>query len=149
MADRSDTHITIGGTVSTQQFETICAHIAEYRLATEWDGYAFQPSHLQNGGTLDLFGRSLPGGCPEELEAFCVANVLPYWRWSGACYGAYDPEIVIYRGDGTAISTYGASDSKHPFVSIAELKAITSLDAVHELVRLADFTPPAFVVVDD
>ena len=98
MADRVSVSITIGGAVSCDQYQALCALIQDEALSVEWDGDLFTPDARVEGEPLSLYAHEVSWGSFNALEQYCCTNGIPYHRWSGACPGSFGAERIIFDG---------------------------------------------------
>jgi len=145
MADRVSASITIGGSVSAATYAELATIIADEGLATEWDGETFTPDQHVPGEPLRLFAHEVAWGRFEALEAFCVAERLPFARWSGAYPGQWDPERVVFDGSGEPRS-FGASEDNEVVVGRHSVEALGSYEAIIANFDAADFAVPPLVI---
>ena len=145
MADRVSASITIGGTLDAAGFEELTEIVAAEGLAIEWDGEPFEPHHRVAGEPLRLFAHEVAGGSFDDLEAWCLAQQLPFVRWCGGYSGQWGPERVVAAGDGTAIS-YPVTEDDEVVIGRAQIEALGSLDAVLAHFQAAGFSVPPLVV---
>jgi len=80
MADRVSASITIGGAVSRDQYQVLCALISDEALCTEWDGDQFTPDAHIEGEPLSLYAHEVSWGCFNALEQYCCVNGIAYHR---------------------------------------------------------------------
>ncbi len=149
MGDRAPCHLVIGGKLPAPKLPQLLQLIDAYDLRTEIDGEPFDASHIEPGAPIDLQGTELNGGCATDLENFCIEHKLPYWRWSGACLGAYEAAIVIFDNPDEDYRSYLALESEQPVAALSELEKFTSLEDVAAFVARASFDPPPFEVVPE
>jgi hypothetical protein len=145
MADRVSASITIGGTLDAAGFDDLAEIIASEGLAIEWDGEPFEPHHHVAGEPLKLFAHEVAGGSFDDLEAWCLAQQLPFVRWCGGYSGQWGPERVVAVGDGTAIS-YTATEDDEVVTGRAQIEALGSFEAVLAHFDAAEFSVPPLVV---
>jgi hypothetical protein len=124
MADRVSASITIGGTLDAAGFDDLAEIIASEGLAI---------AHEVAGGSFD------------DLEAWCLAQQLPFVRWCGGYSGQWGPERVVAVGDGTAIS-YTATEDDEVVTGRAQIEALGSFEAVLAHFDAAEFSVPPLVV---
>jgi hypothetical protein len=145
MADRVSASITIGGTLSTPDFETLCEMICAEGLLIEWDGEPFAPDHLVPGAALNLFAHEVAGGQFGDLEAWCVAHDLPFVRWCGSYSGQWGPERVVFTGAGEPKS-YAVSEDDVAMIDLETIERLGPIEAVLAHFAAANFTVPPLVV---
>jgi len=141
MADRVSVTIAIGGTLAASQRETLADLIAEEGLSLEWDGAPFDASQFPDATPLTLYAHEVAWGRVENLEAFCVAHKLPFARWSGSYPGQWDPERVVFTGDGEPQS-FGASEDDYVMIGRHTAEALGSYEAIIANFDAADFAIP-------
>ena len=100
MGDRAMCHIRLGGDLPRSKLPELQHHIETYGLLSDWGGEPVDTEIPLLSEPLDLYGEELNGGLVPDLEKFCVDNALPFWRWSGGCGGAFEPELYANYGPG-------------------------------------------------
>jgi hypothetical protein len=148
MADRVSASITLGGTLSTDQYEALAQIIASEGLSTEWDGEPFEPHHRIEGQSLSLFAHEVAGGTFEQLESWCVDHGLPFARWCGGYPGAWGPERLVFTGEGEPIS-HACDEEDHIVMPRQTVEKLASFEAVIAYFDGADFKVPPLVISDD
>lgn len=143
MGDRASCHLTIGGKLTSDEFEELCHHIDAYDLRVEWDGEPFTAECLEPGTPIELFGQELNGGLVDDLEAFCLERKLHYRRWSGGCPGSFLPEILVSHGDGATYDT-SASEDEYIVFTTEDIKRAESLDVLKAEIEKFQPDIPAF-----
>ncbi|WP_374414945.1 hypothetical protein [Novosphingobium colocasiae] len=98
MADRVSASITIGGTLPRSLLPEFAALVEAEGLSTEWDGEPFTLAMLREDAPLELMAYEVAWGRFEALESWCVAQGLPFARWSGAYSGQCGDERPILAG---------------------------------------------------
>ncbi|MBX9898027.1 MAG: hypothetical protein K2Y17_09050 [Qipengyuania sp.] len=145
MADRVSASIIIGGAITAAVYADFSAIIADEGLSIEWDGAPFEPHDREEGEPLRLCAHEVAWGRFEQLEAFCVERRLPFARWSDAYPGQWDPERVVFTGDGEPQS-YGASNDDDVRIGRNTAEALGSYEAIIANFDAADFAVPPLIV---
>lgn len=148
MADRVDAAITIGGTLRATLYAELADVIAGEGLSTEWDGPSFEPGDRSDGEPLRLFAHEVAWGRFEDLEAWCVADRLPFARWSGACSGSFGAERVVFRGEGEP-QCFAADEEDEIVLHASVARQLGSYEAIVALIEAAEFVIPPLVVMPD
>jgi hypothetical protein len=143
MADRVPARIQIGGTVAADELDQLSAHIAVYDLRCDWDGEPFDRTDLPANGPLDLYALETLNGSFDDLEAYCVAHSLAFWRWAGGTPGAFDPEIIVFTGNGLP-ERFAASEGEIIALDPDTIAELGSYDAILEMIERSRFDPPPF-----
>lgn len=146
MADRTHMHITIGGTLPRSRIDELVGLATLYQCSAEWDGEPFSETDITPGKALNLYAMEIPGGLAEDLEAFCRENSLPYSRWSGACWGAFNAEIEYYAGKGDA-ENFASDDDARPMMLVSELLKMTSIEELQSAIAPATLTTPPLELI--
>ena len=146
MADRVSASITIGGTLTQAAYCELAGQIASERLSIEWDGAPFEPDDRSEGQPLRLYAHEVAGGTFEDLEAWCVAQGVPFTRWC-AGYGAeWGPERVVFTGSGDARS-FVADENDRVLIDQADVTRLGSIEALCAHFAAADFVIPPLEIV--
>jgi hypothetical protein len=145
MADRVSASITIGGTLPADALGAFVKIIQRDGLAIEWDGEPFDKSELPDGEPLHLMAHEVAWGRFNELEAFCIANRLPFARWSGAYAGQWGAERVVFTGTGEPES-YAADEDDYVLMGRCTAERLGSYAAILAHFDAADFTVPPLVI---
>jgi hypothetical protein len=146
MADRGSASITIGGDLSAALLLDFVRIINDEGLSTDWDGSDLSVSDLPGDGPLRLMAHEVAWGRFDGLEAFCVANRLPFARWSGACPGQWDAERVVFTGTGEPQS-YEADEIDNIVISREVVDLFGIWEAILDHFEAADFPVPPLRVV--
>ena len=146
MADRVSASMTIGGSINPATYERLAEIIADERLSTDWDGDPFEPAGRIEGEALRLTAHEVAWGRFDRLEAFCVAERIPFARWSGALSGEWDAERVVFTGDGEP-QAYGAFEDDEIVIGRHTAQALGSYEAIIANFDAADFPVPPLVVL--
>ena len=141
MADRVSVTIAIGGALAASQREILANIIADEGLSLEWDGPPFDASQFPDAAPLTLYAHEVAWGRVENLETFCVAQGLPFARWSGSYPGQWDPERVVFTGDGEPQS-FGTSEDDYVMIGRHTAEALGSYEAIIANFDAADFAIP-------
>ena len=144
MSDRVSASITIGGTMTATTYADLAALIVNEALSTEWDGAVFALDRRIDGEPLTLYAHDVPWGRFEQLEAFCVANRLPFTRWSGGYAGLWDAERIVFTGDGEP-QAFGASEDDDVRIGRHTAQALGSFTAIIANFDAADFMVPPLI----
>lgn len=145
MADRVPASIELGGVVDAAAFAEIVETIQGEALLVEWDGEAFAPHHRIDGEPLRLYALEVAWGRFDRLEALCMAQGLPFARWSGGYPGAWGAERLVFTGAGEPHS-YAACEEDEVYISRYVAEKLGSFDAVIAYFDAADFRVPALVI---
>lgn len=148
MADRVSASITFGGAIPITLVPDLVAVVAGEGLATEWDGPGFTEEDLPTDAALSLMAHEVAWGRFDNLEAFCQANALPFARWSGAYFGGWGAERVVFTGTGEAVS-YIADEEDRILVDHDTVDRLGSLEAMRDHFANADFRVPSLRVVPE
>jgi len=146
MADRVSASIAIGGTLPATLLPAFLAVVADEGLSTEWDGEPFAADQLPENAPLMLMAHEVAWGRFERLEAFCVANGLPFARWSGAYVGEWGAERTVFTGSGEPQS-YAADEDDYILIGRCTVERLGSIEAIIAHFDAADFVIPPFVVM--
>lgn len=141
MADRVSVTITIGGILPASHHDTLATIIADEGLSLEWDGPPFDASQFPESEPLILHAHEVAWGRLENLEAFCVEQGLAFARWSASYPGQWDPERVVFTGDGEPRS-FGASEDDYVMIGHHTAEALGSYEAIVANFDAADFAIP-------
>lgn len=148
MADRVSVILTLGGSITADQYEEVTALIKLEGLSTEWCGSPFEPDHRTLGEPLRLFAHEVAWGRVEPVENWCVANRVPFARWSGGYAVSWGPERVVYSGVGEPVS-FAADEVDRIFVDRETVFQLGSIEAVLGHFDAADLRIPPLVVDGD
>lgn len=148
MAARVSATITLGGTLSAAAFDTLADVIAGERLSVEWDGEPFEPHHREPDAPLRLFAHEVAGGQFDELETWCIANNLPFARWSGGYAGQWGPERVVFTG-ADAPRSFAVTEDDVVMIDLGTIERLGSIEAVRAHFAAADSAIPPLVVEDE
>ena len=77
MSDRVSASISIGGTVTRDQWAVLLELIAEQDLRTEWDGPAFAAATPRDSAALHLFAHEVPWGVSRHSNNMPVTSASP------------------------------------------------------------------------
>ena len=146
MADRAHMHMTIGGEIPALRIPQLVELAREYCCSIKWDGEPLEESEVVPGEPLNLYAMEIPGGLADKLEAFCRENLLPYSRWSGACYGAFNAEIEYFAGQGD-VANYPSDDDARAMMLIDDLTKIESIDALKTAIAAATLIIPPLTFI--
>lgn len=145
MADRVSASIVLGGTISTAAFAELAKIIERESLSTEWDGEPFQPGDITPGQPLSLHAHEVAWGRFEALESWCVANAMPFTRWSGAYAGQWGAERVVFIGAGEPAS-FAADEDDYVLIGRDTAERLGSIEAIRAHFDAADSVVPPLVI---
>jgi hypothetical protein len=149
MADRVSASISIGGTVTLEQWAILLELIANQDLRTEWDGPTFTAATPLESGALHLFAHEVPWGRFEALEQYACDQDIAYRRWSGGCPGCFGPEIVVFDGGGqNGPLNYDADEDERVVVRPETIERLGSIRAIRAYFKPAAFEPPPLMIAD-
>lgn len=143
MADRVPAGIQIGGSLAADELDQLSAHITAYDLRCDLDGAPFDRTDLPANGPLDLYALETLNGSFDDLEAYCVAHSLAFWRWAGGTPWAFDPEIIVFNGNGLP-ERFSASEGEIIALDPDTIAELGSYDAILEMIERSRFDPPRF-----
>ena len=148
MGDRAMCHIRLGGDLPRSKLPELQHHIETYGLLSDWGGEPVDTEIPLLSEPLDLYGEELNGGLVPDLEKFCVDNALPFWRWSGGCGGAFEPEL--YANYGPSDQHYAqAADSEDPVFTAQDVNKANSLDDLKAILANFERELPPFRITGD
>ncbi len=147
MADRVSASITIGGAVSCNQYQTLCALIQDEGLSIQWDGDPFTPDARTDGEPLRLYAHEVSWGCFDALEQYCCTHGIPYHRWSGACPGSFGAGRVIFDGTHGPFN-YDADENDHIVMFVETIFTLGSIRAIRSYLKPAAFAVPPLVIME-
>jgi hypothetical protein len=147
MADRVSANITIGGTVSPEQFAILADLIASHDLSTDWDGPKFAPDARVEGEPLRLYAHETPWGMFDDLEQYCCDQRIPYVRWSGACAGSFGAERIVFDGIGGPLN-YSVDDDDHIVLHEQTIDQLGSMRAIRAYLKPTAFEVPPLAIVE-
>jgi hypothetical protein len=145
MADRVSASITIGGTVTADQFAILNSMIVAHGLSTEWDGPDFTPDQCIEGNPLTLYAHETPWGMFDDLEQYCCNHDIPYLRWSGGCAGSFGPERIVYDGKSGPLN-YDVDEDDHVVIHADTIAQLGSMRAIRRYLKAAEIILPPLVV---
>ena len=148
MADRVSVAVTIGGELPAAQYRALTALIQLEGLSIEWHGATFEPGDRAEGEPLRLFAHEVAWGRVEPVEEWCIANNVPFARWSGGYGGSWGPERVVYGGAGGPAS-FIADEEDRILVDRMTVEQLGSVETVLGHFDAADFVIPPLVVTGD
>ena len=148
MADRVSASIAIGGSLRAALLPDFAATIQREGLSTEWDGEPFALDDIQEDAPLSLMAHEVAWGRFEPLEAFCIANGLPFARWSGGYPGQWGAERLVFTGSGEPIS-YAADEDDYILMGRCTAERLGSYAAILAHFDAADFVIPPLVIATD
>ena len=147
MADRVSATITIGGTITAADFQQLTELIEHEGLSTEWDGEPFQPRDITPDEPLRLYAHEVPRGRFGALESWCVANAVPFTRWSGAYPGQWGAERIVFTGDGQP-QWFAADEDDYVMICRDTAERLGSIEAIIAFFDAADFVVPPLAVAE-
>jgi len=138
----------LGGTISPAQLPELAGLIADEGLSAEWDGEPFEPDQIEPGEPLRLYAHEVPWGRFERLEAWCVANRVPFARWAGGYPGEWTAERVVFTGAGEPCS-YTADEGDRIYIDRATVEQLGSVEAILAHFDAADAAVRPLVVAGE
>ena len=148
MVDRVSASITLGGTLSSEDFAHLLKLIADEDLSPEWDGEAFDPADRAPGQSLTLHAHEVAWGRFDALERWCISRQVPFARWSGAFSGECGGERVVFEG-GTEPEYYAADEVDEVVITRRMVEKLGTIEAILAYFDAADVTIPPLVVEGD
>ena len=148
MSDRVSASISIGGTVTRDQWAALLKLIEADDLRTEWDGPAFTASTPLESSALHLFAHEVPWGRFEALEQYACDQRIAYRRWSGGCSGSFGPEIIVFAGGESSPLNYYADEDERVVVHSETIEQLGSMRAIRAYLIPAAFGPPPLIIAD-
>lgn len=145
MADRVSVAVTVGGAVTAAQYRELTALIRLEGLSIEWDGELFEPEHRVDGEPLRLFAHEVAWGRVEQLETWCVTNLIPFARWSGGYPGSWGAERVVFAGAGSPAS-FIADEEDRILIDRETVERLGSIEALLGHLDAADIAIPPLIV---
>lgn len=145
MADRVSVAVTVGGAITAAQYRELSALIQLEGLTIEWDGEPFEPEHRVKGEPLRLFAHEVAWGRVEQLESWCVANLVPFARWSGGYGGSWGAERVVFAGAGSPAS-FIANEEDRILIDRETVERLGSIEALRGHLDAADIAIPPLIV---
>jgi hypothetical protein len=147
MADRVSANITIGGTVTAEQFAILSDLIASHDLSTDWDSPNFAPTARVEGEPLRLYAQETPWGMFDDLEQYCCDQRIPYVRWSGACPGSFGAERIVFDGK-TGPLNYSVDDDDYIVLHEQTIDQLGTMRAIRAYLKPAAFEVPPLAIVE-
>jgi hypothetical protein len=127
MSDRVSASISIGGTVTRDQWAALLKLIEAEDLRTEWDGPAFTAATPLKSRALNLFAHDVPWGRFDPLEQYACDERIAYRRWSGGYPGSFGlksscstAKVKTARSIMTPMRTSASSSTPKPLNSLAQ-----------------------------
>ena len=149
MSDRVSASISIGGTVTLDQWAALLKLIEAEDLRTEWDGPAFTASTLLESSALHLFTYEVPWGRFTQLEQYACDERIAYRRWSGGYPGSFGPEIIVFNGSGKdGPLNYDADEDERVVLHPETIEQLGSMRAIRAYLKPAAFEPPPLIIAD-
>lgn len=147
MSDRVSAGISIGGTVTRDQWAALLKLIEAEDLRTEWDGPAFTASTPLESGALHLFAHEVPWGRFEALEQYACNEGVAYRRWSGGYPGSFGPEIIVFDSNGkNGPLNYDADEDERVILHPETIERLGSVRAIRAYLKPTAFEPPPLVI---
>ena len=146
MADRVSASITIGGVVSCDQYQALCALILDEALCVEWDGDLFSPKARVAGEPLHLCAHKVSWGSFNALEQYCCTTGIAYHRWSGACPGSFGAERIIFDGKHGPFN-YDADEDDRVILTADTTLQLGSMRAIRAYLKPAAFVVPPLEII--
>ena len=147
MADRVSASIVLGGAITPAAFAQLAALAELEGLSTECDGEPFQPDHLTPDQPLSLCAHEVAWRRFEALESWCVANAVPFARWSGAYAGQWGAERLVFSGDGEP-AAFAADEDDCVLIGRDTAERLGSIEAIRAHFDAADFVVPTLIIRD-
>lgn len=148
MSDRVSASISIGGTVTRDQWAALLELIVEEDLGTAWDGPAFTAATPLEADALHLYAHEVPWGRFEALEQYACDEGIAYRRWSGGYPGAFGAEIIVFDGTEHGPFNYDADEDERVVVHPETIEQLGSMRAIRAYLKPAKFEPPPLVIAD-
>jgi len=148
MADRVSASIAIGGSLPAALLSDFAEAIQREGLSTEWDGEPFTLDDITDDAPLSVMAHEVAWGRFEQLEAFCIANGLPFARWSGGYPGQWGAERLVFTGSGEPVS-YAADEDDYILMGRCTAERLGSYAAILAHFDAAEFAIPPLVVAGD
>lgn len=147
MVARVSASIAIGGRLQSSMLGPFTSLISAYGLSLEWDGAPFTPSQCTTGSPLVLMAREVAFGNFDGLEDFCMAEALPFVRWSGGC-DAFSSVRAVFDGS-RDIRYYAVDETDDLLLDRGLAMELGSFEAIRRWFDTADFAVPPLIVVQD
>ncbi len=129
MVDRVSLSITIGGDLAAALRDDLVACIQSEGLALDYDGEDFSAEDFPADGSLCLYAHEVAYGRADELEGFCVAQGLPFVRWSGGSAAQFGPERAVFTGTGE-VRLFAADEDDMVVIDLHRAERLGSYDAI-------------------
>jgi hypothetical protein len=147
MADRVSANITIGGTVTADQFAAISDMIMWNDLRTDWDGPEFSRDQIVEGQPLALHAHEEPWGMFDDIEQYCSDHGIAYIRWSGGCAGSFGPERIVFDGANRPLN-YDVDEDDHVVLHAHTIEQLGSMRAIRRYLKAAEIIVPPLAIAD-
>lgn len=147
MANRVSVSITIGGDLDAVQRDRLVELIAFDGLSTEWEGPAFDAAQMPAEGPLIVCAHEVAWGMLPDLEAFCVAQHLPFALWYGSYPGEWSAGRTVFKGDGEPES-HTCDEEDRVLIDRESVEHLGSVEAILAHFDAADFVVPPLRVID-
>lgn len=148
MVDRVNSSIRLGRTLAQDLLTKFIAIIVDEGLSTDWDAVGFDEDDIPENEPLELVARDAAWGRFAQLEAFCVAQGLPFARWCEGFTGSWEAERVVFDGTGEPRS-YLVTSSDALVLPLPEIRSLGTLEAIEGHFRAANVTIPPLRVRSD
>jgi hypothetical protein len=148
MADRVSASITLGGKITTSDYDALAEIVVGEALSVEWDGETFELAHRTVGESLGLYAHEVAWGRFETLETWCVEKKLPFVRWSGAYASQWGAQRVVFMGQGEP-TAYAADEDDCVVICRETAEKLGSIEAIRAYFDGADFMVPPLIVDGD
>ena len=145
MADRVSASIAIGGAVSCDQYQALCALIQDEALCVEWDGNLFTADARVEDKPLSLYAHEVSWGSFIALEQYCCNGGIAYHRWSGACPGSFGAERIVFDGKHGPFN-YDADEDDRIVLTAETIDKLGSMRAIRAYLKPAAFVVPPLVI---
>jgi hypothetical protein len=116
------------------------------RTGPEWEGEALSDDDIKSGEHLRMRAHDVTIGDVDEIEEFCCTNDLPFVCWTDGSAGSFNPETIIWVGEGPRHSFNATGDSK-TLISEEEARELGSYEAILKHFALGSFEPPVLTIV--
>ena len=143
MADRVSASISIGGSLDRDKLLDLAAIVNAEGLSTDWDGEDITLSQLPSDAALTLMAHEVAWGRFDALEEFCVAEGLPFARWSGFYAGQWGAERVVFVGVREPAS-YVTDEEDRVLLDRPTVDRLATIEGIRDYFAAADFSVPPF-----
>ena len=146
MADRVSVSITIGGNLPADQVPKLIELANASGLTLEWEGEALSDDDIKSGEHLRMRAHDVTIGDVDEIGEFCCTNDLPFVCWTDGSAGSFNPETIIWVGEGPRHS-FNATDDGKTLISEEEARELGSYEAILKHFALGSFEPPVLTII--